>query len=190
MKKHRIFIAINLPEGIRKKLLSYREKWPELPVRWARPENLHITLAFLGLRSDSELLGICRAAESAVSETPPFTISLSKLIYGPPNKKLPGMIWVIGEKSPEFSILRNSLEKSLATSSRVNFSPEHRVFSPHITLGRIRIWEFRRVDPEERPDVEEEISLSFSVNSIEVMESRLRRGGPEYIVLESYPLKI
>ncbi|MCH8987167.1 hypothetical protein IIA94_03325, partial [Patescibacteria group bacterium] len=55
----RIFIAINLPDAVKKELLSYKEKWAELftphrnevsgagPVRWVLPENLHITLVFL-----------------------------------------------------------------------------------------------------------------------------------------------
>jgi 2'-5' RNA ligase len=67
--------------------------------------------------------------------------------------------------------------------------PESRIYTPHITLGRIRVWEFRQIEPEERPDIEKEISLSFQVNSIEVMESQLKRGGSEYTILKSCPLK-
>jgi 2'-5' RNA ligase len=118
-----------------------------------------------------------------------FLVNLKKIIYGPPKKMPPRMVWVEGEKSKEFTQLRNDLEKSLLTSDKVHFSPEDRAFSPHITLGRIRSWEFRQIEPEERPEVNEEINLSFEVNSIEVMESQLKRGGAEYAVLESAPLK-
>lgn len=188
MRKHRIFIAINLPEYIKKKLLSYQGKWLELPIRWAKAENLHITLAFLGLCSDEELLGVCKIVEGVASRNQPLKITLSRFAYGPPNKKLPGMVWAIGEKSQEFTCLRNDLEKSLTFSNQVNFTPERRVFSPHITMGRIRVWEFRRIDPEERPEVAEDISLSFDVGSIEIMESQLKREGAEYIIIKSYPL--
>ncbi len=99
------------------------------------------------------------------------------------------MVWVEGEKSQEFTFLRDDLEKSLMTSEGVHFSPENRAFSPHITLGRIRTWEWRQIEPEERPRVNVETNLSFDVNSIEVMESELKRGGAEYAVLESVPLK-
>ena len=70
-----------------------------------------------------------------------------------------------------------------------NYSPENHSFKPHVTLARIREWEFRRIELEERPLVEEDISLDFEVNSVEIMESELKRGGPEYVVLESIPLK-
>ncbi|PIX88575.1 MAG: hypothetical protein COZ30_00470, partial [Candidatus Nealsonbacteria bacterium CG_4_10_14_3_um_filter_36_16] len=59
----------------------------------------------------------------------------------------------------------------------------------HITLGRIKQWEFRQIEPEERPEVNEEINLTFEVNSIEVMESELKRGGSEYTILESFPFR-
>ena len=93
----------------------------------------------------------------------------------------PRMVWAIGEKSEEFSALKGDLDKSLATS-------ENREFSPHITLGRVRKWEWQRIEPEERPEVDEEINLSFPVSSIEVMESVLKRTGAEYAVLESHNL--
>jgi len=75
------------------------------------------------------------------------------------------MVWVIGEKIKEFNL------------------------TPHITLGRIKTWEFRRMEPEERPEINEDINLNFEVNSIEIMESQLKRNGPDYTILESCPLR-
>jgi len=168
MKRQRIFIAINLPENIKKKLAEYQKKWPELPVRWTKPENLHITLDFIGYVTDEELIEVCKRTKEIVDKHNPFEIKLTKICYGPlrlHSRQAPRMVWAIGEKIKEFNL------------------------SPHITLGRIRKWEWQRIEPEERPSVDEEINLSFSVNSIEIMESGLKRGGPEYTVLESYNLK-
>ena len=181
MKRRRIFIAINLSEGVRKKLAEYQTKWPELPIRWTKPKNIHITLVFLGYLTDEELLEICRITKEVASRHSSFNINLTKVCYGPPKKMPPRMVWAIGEKSEEFSALKGDLDKSLATS-------ENREFSPHITLGRIRKWEWQRIELEERPGVDEEIDLRFSVNSIEVMESVLKRGGPEYTILEPHNL--
>ena len=186
--RHRIFIAINLPEDVKKKLIDCQKKWPELPIRWTKKENLHITLIFLGYIPDEELLEICKITKEISLRIQPFLINLNKICYGPPKKMPPRMIWVEGEKSREFTVLKDDIEKSLVTSERVNFSPENRVFSPHITLGRIRVWEFRQIEPEERPEVDEDIDLNFEVNSIEVMESQLKRGGVEYTILESASL--
>ncbi len=200
--RHRIFIAINLPEDVKKRLVDYQAKWPELPIRWTKKENLHITLIFLGYLSDEELLEVLKSTKEAVLKHQPFFINLKKIIYGPPKKLPPRMIWAEGEKSKELGKLQKDLENSLLSSEA--FSPaealakagakedltiEARPYAPHITLGRIKTWEFRQIEPEERPEVNEEINLNFEVNSIEVMESELKRGGPEYAILESCPLK-
>jgi len=194
--RHRLFIAINLPEDIKNKLIDYWGKWPELPIRWTKKENLHITLIFLGYLSNEELLEICKITKKVALRNQSFSINLNKVCYGPPpssrsqtGSKPPRMVWAEGEKSREFTVLRDDLEKSLIGSERINFSPEGRAFSPHITLGRIRVWEFRQIEPEERPEINEDIDLNFEVNSIEIMESVLKRGGPNYTVLESIPLK-
>jgi len=99
------------------------------------------------------------------------------------------MVWAEGEKSEELGKLQNDLENSLLASPIKSLESESRPYAPHITLGRIKAWEFRGIEPEERPEINEEINLSFEVNSIEVMESQLKRGGPEYTILESCPLK-
>ncbi len=187
-QRHRIFIAINLPENIRKKLADYQNRWPELPIRWTNPKNLHITLVFIGYLNNDELLEICKITKEAVSKYQLFLINFNKICYGPIKKIPPRMIWAMGEKSQEFTGLRDTLEKSLTYSQEISFSPEKREFFPHITLGRIRQWEWRRIDPEERPEIDEDTNLSFEVNSIEIMESQPKRGGPEYIILESIPL--
>jgi len=181
MKRRRIFIAINLPEDVKRKLSEYKEKWPELPVRWTKQDNIHITLVFLGYLTDEELLEICRITKEVASRHTSFNINLTKVCYGPPKKMPPRMVWAVEEKSEEFASLKDDLDKSLTIL-------EKRQFSPHITLGRIRKWEWQRIEPEERPEIDEEIDLSFSVDSIEIMESVLKRGGPEYSILDSYNL--
>lgn len=208
--RHRIFIAINLPEDIKKRLVFYQEKIEELfapyrnkvsgsgPVRWTKKENIHITLVFLGYVSDEELLEVCETAKKVASEGSSFSINLKKIIYGPPKKMPPRMIWAEGvcselaegKKIDGLSRLQKDLENSLLTSSTKEIKSESRPYTSHITLGRIRQWEFRAIEPEERPIVDEDISLSFSVNSIEVMESQLKKGGSKYTVLESIPLKL
>ncbi len=190
--RHRIFIAINLPEDIKKNLVDYQTKWPELPIRWTKKENLHITLMFLGYLSDEELLEVLKMTKEIASHQSAFLINLKKIIYGPPKKVPPRMVWAEGEKSKELGKLQKDLENSLLSSealAKEDLTIEARPYAPHITLGRIKAWEFRKIEPEERPEVNEEINLNFEVNSIEVMESELKRGGAEYAVLESAPLK-
>lgn len=184
--RQRIFIAINLPEEIKEELLNYQKNWPELPVKWIKKESLHITLIFLGYISDEELPKIIKIIKEVSKRHSPFSINLTKICYGPPKKIPPRMVWIEGEKSEELGKLQKELENALfSVSIKELKEPENRPYTPHITLGRIRQLEFRQIEPEERPEIDEEINLNFEVNSIEVMESHLKRGGAEYIVLET-----
>lgn len=96
------------------------------------------------------------------------------------------MIWIEGEKNKELSNLRNNLENALSSGKSVDSGPDNRSFSPHITLARIRTEEWRHL--QKVPKIEEDVSINFSVNSVEVMESQLLRDGAEYTVLESASL--
>jgi len=193
-KRHRVFVAINLPVEIRKELFSYSEKWIDLPAKWTERDNLHITLEFLGAITDEEVGEVCMVVKEVAERHSIFSLSLNKILYGPPKKnalpagrQVPKMIWAQGDKSKELARLREDLENSL--TEKVRFVPENRSFAPHITLARISAWGFKSIEPEERPDVNETIDLPFTVESIEVMESEMKRGGPVYTILESHQLK-
>lgn len=178
--KHRVFTAINLPEDIKARLFEYQSKWPEIPCRWTKKDNLHITLNFLGYLQDEELLEIIKIVREIASKCDPFFINLRSIIYGPPGKT-PRMIWAKGEESEDLDKLQKDLMKSLDA-----LSPEFsRKFVPHLTLARIKQWEFQKMETEERPEVNEKINLNFEASSVEIMESELKRKGPEYAVLES-----
>ncbi len=186
MKKRRIFIAINFPEQIKKKLLAFKEGWADLPVRWTRETNLHITLTFIGYVDDEQMLEVCQLAKEVASKHKSFEIKLKKIILGPPQKP-PRMIWVEGESNQELSRLKDDLEKVLFNSNRVGFkSSGYSVFRPHITLARINQNQWRELS--NKPEIDRDISLVASVETIEVMESHLSRGGGEYAVLESIEL--
>ena len=177
---HRIFLAINLPKTIKTELLGYKERWPELPARWTTQGNLHITLVFLGNTSEKELEEVRHIAREVAANHKTFSFSLSQIVYEP-QKKQPRMIWAKGTMSKELMSLQKDLTRALG------YQEEH-PFSLHITLARLNEWEFRRIEPEERPIIDEEISLTIPVSSFEIMESTLKRGGAKYSVIESIAL--
>jgi 2'-5' RNA ligase len=200
-KRHRIFVAINLPQDVKKELFACSEKYAELfrslsdresstksgPAKWTEKDNLHITLEFLGNLTEEEMGEVCLAVKGAAEKHASFSLSLNQILYGPPKKIPPKFIWATGEKSKELSLLRQDLEDSLI--EKVRFVPENRTFAPHITLARINAWEWKGIEPEERPEINENIDLIFTVESIEVMESEMARGGPVYTIIESHQLK-
>jgi len=185
-KRHRIFVAITLPVEIKRELSSFYDRWPELPAKWTPKDNLHITLEFLGDLTDVEIGDTCLAVKEVAKRHNSFSINLNKVLYGPPKKNPPRMVWVEGEKSEELADLKQDLQEYLL--EKIRFRPDGKGFVTHITLAKISEWEFKKFDLDERPEINEDLDLIFTVESIEVMESELKKGGPVYTVLESHNL--
>jgi len=178
---HRVFIAVNLPQKVKDRLYSTRDNYPGLPARWTKKENLHLTLLFLGSVSDQELFQVCQSFRETAKNHVPFVLELNRIDYAP-NARL---VWASGKSSKELGKLQQDLHRSFFDVAGNGKEPG---FAPHVTLARIKEWEFKKLEPEEVPAINEEISLSFPVETIELMESELKREGPEYAVLESAPL--
>ncbi|MSU54588.1 MAG: RNA 2',3'-cyclic phosphodiesterase [Candidatus Staskawiczbacteria bacterium] len=185
-KKHRTFIAINLPGDVKKALAGYQKKWADVPAKWTDLDNLHITLVFLGDLTDIELGEVCLAVKEVAKNHQAFNLNLNKVAYGPTDKIPPRYIWAGGEESNEAILLKRDLDNAL--SEIVRFSLDEKTFNLHITLARINSMAWRAIEPEERTEVNEIIELPFTVESIEVMESELTRLGPRYTIIESHTL--
>jgi 2'-5' RNA ligase len=199
MEGRRVFIAINLPENIKRKLSESEIRYSELPAKWTKKDNLHITLVFLGFVRDEEIREICAKTEVVAKKNSSFGIKISGISYGPTDKKPPRMVWALGEKSEALAELQSGLEDAffgptLKVNNKIDKyikgikKPEAKAFAPHITLARLMQSRFNQLEPEEVPEIKEKINLSFSVDSIEIMESELKKGGPQYTILESIPL--
>ncbi len=191
----RVFIAINLPKEIKEKLEDLEKEIADMfpqevsrgLIRWVKKENLHLTLLFIGYVKDEEIPKICQIVKEATEGQKSFSLKFERVGYGPPEKIPPRLIWLDLEKKPELLTLAEKLKKEMAEAGILR-RIEKRGFSPHITLARIKSWQWKRIEPEERPEIEREISLIFEVKSVEVMESILKRTGSEYIILESAKL--
>ncbi len=191
----RIFIAINLPKEIKEKLADLEKEITEMfpqeasegMIRWVKKDNLHLTLLFIGAVKDEEIPQISQIVRDTTQNQKPFFLKFEKACYGPPNKMPPRLIWLDIEKEPGLLEIAEKLKKEMAQVGILR-KIENRAFSPHITLGRIKTWQWKRIEPEEQPEIEREISFDFEVKSIEIMESQLKRTGSEYIVLESAKL--
>ncbi len=127
----RLFIAINLNSDTRSRLLSLRDKVRSVSRsgNFVKPENLHLTLAFLGECDGDQVAAAKAAMDGVVFE--PFDLSVFRLgVF----KRQGGDIWWAGirEDRTLLNMQRDLSERLLASG----FVVESRKYSPHITLGR------------------------------------------------------
>ncbi len=185
--KKRLFIAIDLPDKIKQELFLFSKDFLEIPVKWIRKENLHITLLFLGYLPEGKIENLKKIIKKVCLKQTFFELELKKIDYFPIHPKVPKMIWVKIKKSDNLSILRNSLKKEIDKSKNENFSlKEKNDFVPHINLALISQWKLKQFNLDEIPNVKKELKLKINVNSIKLMESRLEKSGSKYITLENF----
>lgn len=184
--RRRIFVAINLPENIKKRLKVWRGKYDYLPVRWTKEASLHLTLVFIGYVSDEQMSEVCRFTRKAAAEFEPFSIDFRKIVLGPPSG-LPRMIWLEGEENQKLLEFKSRLQDVLFEVNSGLLRKDTRPFKPHITLARIKMgqWREAQINP---ADVEIDFQARVEVDGIEAMESDLKFDGAEYATLESCPL--
>ena len=118
-KRHRIFVAINLPGDIKKALFEYSKKWPNLPAKWTNKDNLHITLEFLGSLTDEDIGGVCVAVKEVAERNESFSLSLNQILYGPPQKNhsQPSQS-LVSDKDNELVIPEDSLTEDEETKEK------------------------------------------------------------------------
>lgn len=155
------------------------EKWRELPVKWVKEVNLHVTLFFLGYIDDDTTTEICRAVSVAVEKRDIFDLNFDRIELS--SLEDPRLIWLTGEPSQDLLELYESIEKELGI-----FTAPKKSFRAHITLGRIRKTKWQ--DTSEKPDVSEEFPLNLSVEAVDIMASDFKNSGQEYTLIESCPL--
>src|SRR5437899_8788301 len=138
MARVRTFIAIDLGKTIRDRLVALQEAVAKsvTGVKWVEPDNLHVTLLFLGEVDDRELPALCRAVQEVTQTLPAFTLSIEGAGCFP-NLRRPHVLWVgCGAGSQEVCALHDALEPPLLELGC--YRREERKYAPHVTLGRIR----------------------------------------------------
>lgn len=178
----RLFVAIELPERLKIAVedLCARTR-PTLPkARWVRPANLHLTLAFLGELEEARLRGLGDALTEASGAGAPFRLQLRGSGCFPPSGKA-RVAWIGFRDSPEVVALQGALASAL--QARVGFEPERRPYRPHLTVCRCsppwpssaaRTWS---------QALDGSLGEAFPVDSISLIQSRLKPTGPSHSTL-------
>lgn len=179
--QRKIFISINIPDKTRKRLAKAIEKWADLPVKWTREPNLHITLLFLGHVDEGTLPQICQTVRAAAETEEIFDIDFDKIELFP-SAEDPKTVALTGPENADLLRLHEKIEKELHI-----FTSPKKSFRPHITLGRGRKYKWEAL--ENKPSISESFPLTISAESIDVMASDFGDGQNEYVIIESCPLK-
>ena len=156
-----------------------------LNVRWVRPENIHLTLKFLGDIKPADIETIGEAMADAVEDRPPFMLTLSGIGFFPGVNR-PRVIWVgLGGETRHLADLQSSLADRLAA---VGFPREKRSYQAHLTLGRIR--QAKRSD-QFKPVLQQYSEWGdreFSADRIGLLRSDLKPSGAVYTELKQVKL--
>lgn len=184
----RCFMAVDLDDDIKAFLRQIQKNlipfFQNARVQWVRPEQMHLTLRFLGEITESTVQAMIRECAFLQQERP-TTMTIQGMGCFP-SLKNPRVIWV-GCKCPE-TIFRMQ-EKIEKAAQSVGLEPEKKLFTPHLTLGRIK--ETRTVfNPSLWPSLNEwmpDMTIpKQSIRSVRLYRSRLTPAGPVYNVLHEF----
>ena len=134
----RVFCAIDLPPDLKQKLanhISHLRQATGVKAGWTRPDNIHLTLKFLGETPTSVVENLSLAAARAVKPLVPFKIRVEHCGVFPPNGA-PRVLWIgIADAGAQLAHLHGRLEEECQAAG---FPKEPRPFHPHLTVARIR----------------------------------------------------
>lgn len=176
----RLFVAIDLPEGVKRDLERLRAGVPG--ANWLRPAQFHLTLRFIG-EVDGALARDVAAALAGV-DGEGFAMSLAGLGHFGRGRKI-HTLWVGARADGGLLALRERIEARLVA---LGLEPEHRKYKPHVTLARLKeVGEGRLADY--LAGHAAFASERFAVDSFALFSSFLGHEGAIHTIESSYPLR-
>jgi 2'-5' RNA ligase len=183
----RTFVACELPREIRFEIGHIQEnlKHRRLRLKWVRPENLHLTLKFLGDVPIERIDTIADAIGKAACDAAPMSLS-AKGIGVFPGIRRPRVLWVgIGGQFSQLGRLQAAVAGELAD---VGFPAEKRPYKGHLTIGRIKAAVDSRQLAAALTELSDFETASFRVDEVVLFRSQLKPDGPIYSRLRTVKL--
>lgn len=150
-------------------------------MRWASPDNLHLTLRFIGEMPQTKV-SVIKAGLRTVSGNA-FSLQVKDLGYF--DKRPQAVLWAGVEESAPLAALKKQVDDTLTLHAGIK-APDGR-FSPHITLGRAK-----RADKAAlkifTAKYSDATTATFKVETFTLFSSVLAPGGAVHTVEEQYPL--
>lgn len=152
-------------------------------LKLVEPENLHVTLKFLGDVPDDALPAVEAAVRAAARPERPFTARLHRVGQFPPRGA--ARVWWVGMSGAEALVrIATRLESSLAP---LGFPPEARPFTPHLTVARAR--SAAGADKARAATERVHVDDHVDVRRVVLYRSDLGRDGPTYTPVVVAPLE-
>ncbi len=174
----RLFIACEIPEDSRKKLVTLQNEIGDehVKIKWVEPENIHLTLKFLGEVDDTKADGIKDSLLKIKAEH--FSASLSRFgVF--PSESYVRVLWVGLEPANKIEELHDKIDDAL---SELGFKPDSR-FQTHVTLGRVKFVKNKREFVSRVRGLKGrglEFGEPFKIDSFRLKRSTLTPKGPLY----------
>jgi len=184
----RTFVAVQLDDSCRKNLADAVSAMAALTdaIRWVKPENLHLTLKFIGQLRERQLPQAVEAIGDAASDAVPFRMTMAGIASLPP-KGRPHVIHAPAEE-PTGSLETLALKVNEALADSLGVKREQRKFLPHVTLGRVKRRDKCPAIAELAAQVAESRFGAVQVDEVVLMKSDLTSTGPLYTTLACFPL--
>lgn len=183
----RCFIAIDIPEEIRKYIDSIQKSFEYENISLVNTKQSHCTLIFLGEIDEAQV----QETKSILEQTATRNYSVKcqlKCIGVFPDRNDIKVIWTGIYPKDQLATIQKSLEIELTKTGIYN-SPAHQQFTPHITIGRVR-------DSRHKQDILDEIEKNmsfktqyFKINELKLKQSVLLPRGPKYDDIAAYKLR-
>ena len=183
----RAFVAINLTGAERRRLAGAVDAIRErgYPFRWVKPDNVHLTLKFLGDAPEERCGELAAALDRAAGGCARFELRV-RGVGAFPSPRRPQVVWVGVEVSEALEALQRRIERELEA---LGYPAERRPFRPHLTLGRARA-HAKRNDFSELESLMATLNFegSYAVKTVDLMRSQLKPSGAVHSILHSAPL--
>lgn len=180
----RLFIAVDLPDEIRKQLkeLQHRLRALTNSARWVPPESIHVTLKFIGEVPEKRIEEIDEALTGLAWK--PFVVSVRGVGFFPGTRS-PRVFWA-GMDAPTMQGLTEELDVRM---ERLGFEKEKRAFRPHITLARAKVTRIDSPLVTAASTYAEHDFGSFTADRFFLFQSTLKPSGAVHNKVKEYPLE-
>lgn len=133
----RAFLAAPISEAVRNALadIQQRLKQTGAAVGWVKPQNIHLTVLFLGAVFEAQAASLAAELDSIAADVPAGELSVKGLgFFG--KALFPRVIWA--GLSGDLQKLRALQEQAASAAQRSGIFPDNKPFNPHLTIGRVR----------------------------------------------------